>query len=272
MRLSIDVDLDYHFPKAAEVLLTLEVAQLPDQVLVEDLLTVNGSGPLHPITGEDGIGRRTWAATEGPFHARYTATVDVERNPPSLEDLPADPLETLPAEVVPYLWPSRYCEADKFEAFVEKQFEGREGGALIAAMSDWVRTEMAYVAGSSDTETTAAHAFVSRQGVCRDYAHLLASFARAASIPARLVSAYAWRLEPPDFHAVVEVWLDGAWHLVDPTGLAPVEGMARIAVGRDATDIAFMTIFGEAEMKAQRVSVTCRDVPSGGAPPDIPRG
>ena len=109
-----------------------------------------------------------------------------------------------------------------------------------------MRTEMDYVPGSSDTETTAADAFVSRQGVCRDYAHLLASFARAAGIPARLVSAYAWRLEPPDFHAVVEVWLDGGWHLVDPTGLAPIEGMARIAVGRDATDIAFMTIFGEA--------------------------
>ena len=94
--------------------------------------------------------------------------------------------------------------------------------------------------------TTAADAFVSRQGVCRDYAHLMASFARAAGMPARLVSAYAWRLEPPDFHAVVEVWLDGAWHLLDATGLAPIEGLARICVGRDATDIAFMTIFGEA--------------------------
>jgi transglutaminase-like putative cysteine protease len=259
MRLQIDVDLDYHFPKAAEVLLTLEVAQLPDQILIKDLLTVNGSGPLHPITGEDGIGRRTWAATEGPFHARYTATVDVERIPVPLERLATDPLDALPPEVVPYLWPSRYCEADKFEAFVEKQFEGLAGGALIAAMSAWVRTEMAYVPGSSNTETTAAHAFVSRQGVCRDYAHLLASFARAASIPARLVSAYAWRLDPPDFHAVVEVWLDGGWHLADPTGLASIEGMARIAVGRDATDIAFMTIFGEAQMRSQSVQVTRLD-------------
>ena len=120
MRLKIDVDLDYHFPNAAEVQLPLEVAQLPDQRLIEDLLTVNGSGQLHPITGEDGIGRRTWAATQGSFHARYTATVDVERSPPKLETLAADSLETLPAEVVPYLWPSRYCEADRFEAFVER--------------------------------------------------------------------------------------------------------------------------------------------------------
>ena len=84
----------------------------------------------------------------------------------------------------------------------------------------------------------------------------MASFARAAGIPARLVSAYAWRLDPPDFHAVVEVWLDGAWHLVDATRLAPLEGLVRIAVGRDATDIAFMTIFGEAIMQRQSVTVT----------------
>ena len=79
----------------------------------------------------------------------------------------------------------------------------------------------------------------------------MASFARAAGVPARLASAYAWRLDPPDFHAVVEVWLDGAWHFLDATGLAPTEGLARICVGRDATDIAFMTIFGAAQMRAR---------------------
>jgi len=158
--------------------------------------------------------------------------------------------------VVAYLWPSRYCEADRFETFVERQFGGIEGGAKLLAMREWIGSEMDYVPGSSDTRTTAADAFVARQGVCRDYAHLMATFARAAGVPARLTSVYAWRLDPPDFHAVVEVWLDGAWHFLDATGLAPTEGLARICVGRDATDIAFMTIFGAATMNAQSVTVT----------------
>jgi transglutaminase-like putative cysteine protease len=85
----------------------------------------------------------------------------------------------------------------------------------------------------------------------------MAAFARAAGIPARLVSAYAWQLDPPDFHAVVDVWLDDGWHLVDASGLAPVEGLVRVAVGRDATDISFMTIFGYAELVSQEVCVTC---------------
>jgi transglutaminase-like putative cysteine protease len=87
----------------------------------------------------------------------------------------------------------------------------------------------------------------------------MAAFARAAGIPARLVSAYAWKLDPPDFHAVVDVWLDNDWHLIDASGLAPIEGLVRIAVGRDATDISFMTIFGYAEMVSQEVCVTRLD-------------
>ena len=256
MRLSIRVELDYHFPAAADVLLAIEAAQLPDQLLLEDLLTVGGAGPLRPIAGEDGVGRRTWLTAEGKLCAAYRATVDVSRPVPALDGLAAVPLRDLPAEVVPYLWPSRYCEADRFEAFVERHFGELEGGAGVRAMAEWIQSEIDYVAGSSDATTSAVDSFVARQGVCRDHAHLLASFARAAGIPARLVSAYAWRLDPPDFHAVVEVWLDGAWHLIDPTGRAPLEGLVRIAVGRDATDIAFMTIFGEAEMVRQSVKVT----------------
>ncbi len=256
MRLNIDVKLDYHFPEAADVLLAVEVAQMPDQILAEDLLTVDGAGPLTPVAGEDGTGRRTWLTAQGAFRATYRATLDVIRSPVSIDTLPIRPRAELPAEAIAYLWPSRYCESDKFEAFVERHFGAFHDGAKLLAMRDWIRTEMAYVPGTSDTETTAADAFVRREGVCRDYAHLMASFSRAAGVPARLTSAYAWQLDPPDFHAVVEVWLDGAWHFLDATGLAPTQSLARICVGRDATDIAFMTIFGSATMNSQSVTVT----------------
>jgi transglutaminase-like putative cysteine protease len=260
MRLQIDVALDYDFPSPADVLLAVEVAQLPDQILVEDLLTVDGAtGPLTPVAAADGLGRRTWLNAHGPLIARYRATIEVTRTAVPIGELPLSPLAALPPEAIAYLWPSRYCEADRFEAFVEGRFGELSGGAKLLAMRDWIGNEMDYAPGSSDTTTTAADAFVARQGVCRDYAHLMASFARAAGVPARLTSAYAWGLKPPDFHAVVEVWLDGGWHFLDATGLAPSEGLARICVGRDATDIAFMTIFGSALMNSQSVTVTRLD-------------
>jgi transglutaminase-like putative cysteine protease len=254
MRLKIVSSLDYWMQNPVDVLLTVEVAQLPDQMLVEDRLVIDGVGPLRAIDGEDRIGRRTWMTASGNFIARYEAIVDIDA-------LSITPRAQLPAEVIPYLWPSRYCEADRFEGFASKEFPGQDGGAKILAMAGWIHEHIDYRLGSSDATTSAVDVFVSRQGVCRDFAHLLASFARAAGVPARLVSAYAWQLDPPDFHAVVEVWLEGGWYLVDPTQLAPLDGLVRIAVGRDATDIAFMTIFGGAELRSQQVNVTQIDGP-----------
>lgn len=238
------------------MLLALEVISGGDQLLVDDLLTVNGSGPLSPVFGEESLGRRTWLRAEGSFSAHYRATVDIVRDPPNLTALQVSPHNALPALVVSYLFPSRYCEADRFEQFVGREFGHLGGGAKVRAMADWIYDHVDYISGSSDGTTTACDSFIKRQGVCRDFAHMLIAFARAAGIPARMVSAYAWQLDPPDFHAVVELWLEDAWHLVDPSRLAPVEGLVRIAVGRDATDISFMTIFGSAEMISQNVSVT----------------
>jgi transglutaminase-like putative cysteine protease len=256
MRLSIDATLDYHLLQPADLLFALEVAQMHDQILVTDLLRVDGVEPMWPIAAEESLGRRTWARGAGRVTARYTATVDVQRPTVPLAGLAADDIKQLPSLVVSYLFPSRYCEADRFETAVRREFGDVEGGDKVQAMADWIKGHLDYVPGSSDVNTTAADTFVAHRGVCRDFAHLLIAMARAAGIPARMVGAYAWRLEPQDFHAVVEVWLAGAWHLIDATGLAPLDGIVRIGVGRDATDISFLTVFGQTSLIAQQVEVT----------------
>ena len=255
MRFQIDVHLDYFVPEPCNILLQVEAAAMTDQRLIENTLLVSSARALAATEGEESIGQRTWAEAENRFQVDYHCIVDLDRSPPLLEHLAADDPRDLPALVVPYLLPSRYCESNEFEAFVEREFFGSQGGAKVDAMLDWIGRNVDYVAGVSDTETTAVHTFVQRRGVCRDFAHLLTSFARAATIPARIVSAYAPDVSPPDFHAVVEVWLEGSWHLVDPTGMAQPEDIIRIGVGRDATDIAFMTVFGTALLNGQDVSV-----------------
>lgn len=257
MRVAIEAILDYDFAEPTDVLLAVEAAALPDQHIVSQSHIINNAGPLTNKVGGSGVGRRTWTRTgTGRMLSTYRATVDVERPMVDLASLNKSPLPSLPEEVLPFIWPSRYCEADRFVSFVCGHFPDLEGGALVAALRDWVHDNLIYVPGSSDGATTAADTFVAQQGVCRDYAHLTAALIRSRDIPARLVSVYALGLDPPDFHAVVEVWLDGKWHIVDSTGLAPVETMVRIAVGRDATDIAFMTAFGNAMMNAQSILVS----------------
>jgi transglutaminase-like putative cysteine protease len=125
----------------------------------------------------------------------------------------------------------------------------------VAAIADWIIGHLEY-RPCSDARTTALETYVQRAGVCRDFAHLAVTLCRASDIPARVASVYAPALEPPDFHAVAEVFVGGRWRLLDPTGRAPVDGLVRIAYGRDAADVAFLTIFGKATMVSQSVTVT----------------
>jgi transglutaminase-like putative cysteine protease len=259
MRLAIDVTLAYAIDGAADVLLLIEAAAMADQRLERQDLRVYCNAPIGAQPGLDGIGQRTWVQSSDHFRAEYHAIVAIDRPAPDLAALPATAPHAVAAEAVAYLLPSRYCESDRFEGFIQHDFAGLAGGALAAALRDWVRDNLDYAANSSTGETTARDTFASRSGVCRDYAHLLVALARAGGIPARCVSAYAPGVDPPDFHAVAELWLDGDWHLVDATGMAPANEIARVAVGRDATDIAFMTVFGTAQLIEQRVTVVRLD-------------
>lgn len=257
MRLSIEAVLDYGFPAPADVLLQIEVAAQPDQRLETQSLVVESDHPIRAVAGEDGIGQRCCARGERRLVARYAATVVIDRPTIHIDRLPATPAAYLPAATIPYLFPSRYCESDRFENFVRRTFAGLYGGALAVALAEWVRTNLEYAPGPIGGG--ALHTFAERRGVCRDYAHLLVTLARAAEIPARCVSVYAPGVDPPDFHAAAELWLDGSWHLVDATGMARADEMARVGVGRDATDIAFMTIFGTAMLWEQQVRVVRAD-------------
>ncbi len=252
----ITATLNYYLPQAADVLLAVEAIPMEDQRLLRDLLRVKGDcSPLKTIEGMDGLGRRTWLHATGRIDINYTATAAIDRLPTSISGLDVVPHADLPPAYIQYLMPSRYCPSDKHENFVTTRFDGPNKGDRILQMVDWIHEFVEYAPGYSPIGSTATDTFILRRGVCRDFAHLLIAFARAADVPARMVSAYALGIDPPDFHAVVEVYLDGRWHLIDATKLVPEENLVRIAVGRDATDISFMTIFGTAEMISQSVKV-----------------
>lgn len=114
---------------------------------------------------------------------------------------------------------------------------------------------MSYVPASSSPATTVVDTFAAREGICRDYAHMVCALARAAGIPARFASVYAPDVDPPDFHAVAQVWLEGGWQFVDATGMSRPDEAVLIAVGRDACDAAFLETDLPAEPVAQSVAV-----------------
>lgn len=255
MRIKIDVMLDYALESPGPALLLIEAAGVHGQVINRANIDLGQPLKMARVPAEEGVGERIVMSLQDRLICRYSSEVQVTRPRPDLPALQAVALEDMPGDALRYLLPSRYCEAERFGHFTASRFEGLTGGVLVAAMRDWVERNLDYVSGASTGDTTAAHTFLDRRGVCRDYAHLLIALCRAQQIPARIASVYAPDVQPQDFHAVVEVYLAGEWHLVDPTGMAHADQMALVAVGRDATDVAFLTTSSVADLRTQSVEV-----------------
>ena len=128
----------------------------------------------------------------------------------------------------------------------------KPGYSRVNAICNWIYDNVEYLSFSSNQNTSAYDTATERVGVCRDFAHLGIAFCRAMNIPARFVSAYAYGLNPPDFHACFEAYL-GRWYLFDPSRLVPQNGIIRIGTGRDAADVSFATIFGSVQMEQMRL-------------------
>ncbi len=195
-------------------------------------------------------------APEGNFEISYSATVEVSYfwgDPNSIRETP--PAE-LPADTLHYLYPSRYCQSDLLFGLAMSEFGDLVPDySRVTAICNWIYDKVQYLSGSSNSQTSAYDTATQRAGVCRDFAHLAIAFCRALNIPARFVSAYAYKLQPPDFHACFEAFLGDRWYLFDATRLVPLDGIIRISTGRDAADVSFATFFGAAQLNQMNLSV-----------------
>lgn len=236
--------------------LVFSIAVAAPYARVDEAITATLDGAsvtVSEIADAHGARLHRVASGTGRLEVTYRATVDGE----------ADPLGATESDLLVYGRPSRYAESDSLAPTAGAEFAGIEGSAqLLASVSSWVGTRLAYVSGSSLPTDGAVRTLLARQGVCRDYAHLCVALLRGLGIPARQVAVYAPGLSPMDFHAVAEAWIDDAWRVVDATTLAPRSTLVRIATGRDAADTAFLTVVsGRADLVEVEVSATADALP-----------
>ncbi len=265
MTIAISTKLAFNLPEPTDLLLQFEAATIPEQKIISAHTRVPKAFETARISAQDDIGERIWVRAQGDYIVEYEAEVEPARILADLSSLDSVELRNLPSEATQYLFDSRYCRGQTFQNFVGETFGHVSGGAKIAAMQDWVYQNFQYAPGASNADTTAIDSFHQQRGICRDFAHVLISFARAVAIPARYVSCYAPGVTPQDFHAVAEVFLadptsqtGGAWHLVDATRMADPARTVKIGVGRDAADVSFLTVFGAARF--DETSVRAREI------------
>lgn len=218
---------------ATESLLVATDGRTVDAVELE----IPGSGRIHRFD-----------APPGELEIRYLATVDGRSESQSATG----------ADEVVYVRPSRYAESDRLFAVAHAEFQGIDDPKdLLEAVSSWVGGHVSYIPGSSRPTDGAVSTMLQRNGVCRDYAHLVVALLRARSVPARVAAVYAPGLDPMDFHAVAEAAIDGRWYVADATLLAPRSSLLRVSTGRDAADTAFLSSYnGLLELREVEVTAT----------------
>lgn len=197
---------------------------------------------------------------QGEFHvlvqyrARVPDAIDVE---PSA---PLTPVEQLPTDVLHFLLPSRYCPSDRLGDLANSIVGNAAKNYRQAAMiCEWIHREIRYQYETSNSSTSALDTAESKAGVCRDFAHLGIALCRAMNVPARMVVGFLYELNPMDLHAWFEAFIGGRWYTFDATQAQPKGNRIVIAYGRDASDVALATIFGNFNLVNMEVCVSPAD-------------
>lgn len=263
IRLQLQVDLAYEIadPSGADFIFNVHAARTAHQTVESERLVL--SQDLAPdIATDAATGTRFMRlhAGPGPLHLSYAATLGIVHHRTEPDQLNEVPVRCLPLEVLPYVYPSRYCQSDRLLRLASRNF-GRlwPGYSRILAVQHWVQEQITFASETSNSNTSAVDTLVERVGVCRDFAHLMIALCRALNMPARIATGTDYgadpALGPPDYHAYVEVYLGDRWYLFDASGTGIPMGFLRFGTGRDAADVAFATIFGNVAPATPSVKV-----------------
>lgn len=252
VRLELQLELAYEICDAdgADFVFNIHAAQTSHQTVEDERLVVN-----QPVTPEVATDPTTASrfmrlhAAPGPLRLSYAATVSIAHHRAEPDTLAEVPVRCLPLDVMPYVYPSRYCQSDRLLKLAFNEFGALwQGYSRVLAIQHWVQKHVTFTSNTSDSSTSAVDTLISQVGVCRDFAHLMIALCRALNIPARIVTGTDYgadpALGPPDFHAYVEVYLGDRWYVFDASGTGIPMGFVRLGTGRDAADVAFATIFG----------------------------
>jgi transglutaminase-like putative cysteine protease len=255
IRLGYDIQFQIPTTVAMVALLSVHPSRAGDLLEPDELKTEPELEITHYV---DGFGNRCSRFVAPPGVLRLSGSTLI-RNSDEPDEVNFSARETpvgdLPDEVLSYLLNSRYCEVDRLSPLALELFGNvRPGWWRVQAICDWVHNRIAFDYLQARPTKTALDVYSECVGVCRDYQHLAITFCRALNIPARYATGYLGDIGVPvnlpmDFSAWFEAYLDNRWWTFDARNNQRRLGRILMATGRDASDVAMTTSFGQADLR-----------------------
>jgi transglutaminase-like putative cysteine protease len=262
MKFNVLTEMEYTARSPGTIILNIHALRTPHQTVINETLTIDPYIKVEELIAAQSENRLIRFEIEGAssITVTYKATIDNFCEIKDYSEIQEVPVAKMDTAVLPYLYPSRYCQSDRLYRLANNLF-----GHIInpfekvATLTDWIHKNVEYLSGNTNAQTSAYDTVTAQTGVCRDFAHLGIALCRALTIPARYFTGYAWQLKPADFHACFEAYIGNAWVLFDATKLVPLNGLIKIASGRDAADTAIANIFGNVIFTSMLVSCELAD-------------
>jgi transglutaminase-like putative cysteine protease len=257
MRIRLGYDIQFEVPVPAPIVAMLNVhPSRAGDLLEPDQLRIEPDVPQEQYL--DGFGNLCTRFTAPAGWIRlWNSTLIEDSGEVDAHDFSAReiPVADLPPEALVYLLSSRYCEVDLLSNTAAQMFGNLPPGwQRVQAICDWVHQNVTFGYQFASATKTAHDVYRERMGVCRDFQHLAITFCRSLNIPARYATGYLGDIQVPltdavmDFSAWFEVYLEGRWWAFDARNNVPRVGRVLMATGRDATDVAITTSFGDARL------------------------
>jgi transglutaminase-like putative cysteine protease len=187
------------------------------------------------------------------IRARSTVAVSARGLPQPSETPPwetAADRSALPFDALEFVFDSAESRsASGLEAYARASFPpGRPLLDAVSELTGRIHEEFTFDPKATTVATPLAEVFMSRRGVCQDFARLEIACLRSLGIPARYVSGYLETVPPASVprlvgadasHAWLTVYCPGTgWIAVDPTNnLLPSDTHITVAWGRDYSDV-----------------------------------
>jgi transglutaminase-like putative cysteine protease len=250
-------EITYECTQPTPMLLVLSVhPSRTDQLRSPERMTFNPPIPAQDyVDGFGNVCTRVLAPVGRTTISNDFVIEDSGEPDPVALDAPQHAVQDLPTETLVYLLASRYCDTEHMTELAWKLFSGSAPGwPRVQAICDYVHERIEFGYAHACATRTAFQGHTDRKGVCRDFAHLAITLCRCMNIPARYCTGYLGDIgvppvpDPMDFSAWFEAYLGGRWWTFDARHNTPRIGRILMARGRDATDVAISTSFGESKL------------------------
>src|SRR6266511_5626976 len=191
LELAVRIGCKLQYESAAETPMLLSVKPRHDayQLITQERLDLL---PVHPGSEFEDDHGNTILRLSMPAGSTTVIYDAVTMVPALSEDFAHvdDPIPShrLPASLLRYTLPSRYCDSDKLRDFAWQHFgQHRQGIERVQAICDWLHRNIEYRNGSGSPEISAYDVIQRGYGVCRDLAHCSVALCRTFNLPTRYV-------------------------------------------------------------------------------------